>query len=145
MPRIKLQEQPVYEFHYDVTIQVGDLNYGGHLSNDALVGLLHEARVNLLHGLGLSEKEIGDGQTGLIMADLVVNFKAEGFLFDLLQIDSHIGEFSRNGFRVFHRVVRGDDLVALAETGMVTFNYAERRIAPVPEAFIRAVRQRVKD
>ncbi len=141
MPRLKLQEQPDYEFHYQVTLQVRDLNYGAHLSNDAVVGLLHEARLNLLREMGLSETDLGDGQTGLIMGDLAVNFKAEGFLFDPVRIDSHIDEISRNSFRIFHRMVRGEEVLVLAETGFVTFNYAERRIAPVPEAFVRVAKK----
>jgi acyl-CoA thioesterase FadM len=139
MPRIKLQRQPSYEFHYEVTLQVRDINYGGHLGNDALVGLLHEARINLLHSLGLSEMNLGDGQTGIIMADLVVNFLEEGFMLDRLGIDSHIGEMTQRSFRIFHRITRGDKVLALAETGIVTFNYAERKIAPVPQSFRQAL------
>ncbi len=135
MPRVKLQPQPKYEFHYEVTLQVRDINYGGHLGNDALVGLLHEARINLLHSLGLSEMNLGDGQTGIIMADLVVNFLEEGFMLDRLDIDSHIGEMTQRSFRIFHRVTRGDKILALAETGLVSFNYAERKTARIPKSF----------
>lgn len=139
MPRVKLQEQSCYEFRYEVTLQVRDINYGGHLGNDALVGLLHEARINLLSQLGCSEMNLGDGQTGMIMGDLVVNFREEGFMLDQLQIDSHIGEMSQRSFRIFHRITKGDNLLALAETGLVTFNYARRAIAPIPAAFIEAL------
>lgn len=139
MPRVKLQEQSCYEFRYEITLQVRDINYGGHLGNDALVGLLHEARINLLSQLGCSEMNLGDGQTGMIMGDLVVNFREEGFMLDRLQIDSHIGEISQRSFRIFHRITKGDNLLALAETGLVTFNYARRAIAPVPAAFIEAL------
>jgi acyl-CoA thioesterase FadM len=141
MPRVKLEEQPRYEFCYEVTLQVRDINYGGHLGNDALIGLLHEARLNLLRGLGCSEMNLGDSQTGIIIADLAVNYKAEGFMFDRLQIESHIGEISRTGFRVFHRLRRTETLLALAETGLVTFNYNRRQIVPVPENFLAALEQ----
>jgi acyl-CoA thioesterase FadM len=139
MPRVKLYPQPGYEFRHEVTLQVRDINYGGHLGNDALVGLIHEARINLLHRLNLSEMDLGDGQTGIIMADLVVNFKEEGFMLDRLCVDSHIGEITRRGFRVFHRINKGDKILALVETGLVTFNYATRKIVPVPASFIYAL------
>lgn len=141
MPRVKLDEQPEYEFHYEVTLQVRDINYGGHLGNDALIGLLHEARLNLLRQLGCTEMALGDDQTGIILGDLVVNYRAEGFMFDRLSLDSHIGEIARNSFRIFHRVTRDETLIALAETGLVTFNYRERKIAPVPEGFINRLQQ----
>ncbi|MCB0164768.1 MAG: thioesterase family protein [Anaerolineae bacterium] len=138
MPRVKLEEQPTYEFSHTVTVRVTDLNYGNHLGNDSVVGLISEARVQLLHALGLSEFDLGDGRTGIILADLVVNFKAEGFLFDSLHIDCHIGDISRKSFRIFYRLAKGAQLVALAETGIITFNYADRQTVSIPDAFLQA-------
>lgn len=141
MPRIKLEEQPEYEFHYEVTLQVRDINYGGHLGNDALIGLLHEARLDLLRQLDCTEMVLGHDQTGIILGDLVVNYRAEGFMFDRLSLDSHLGEIGRNSFRIFHRITRNETLIALAETGIVTFNYRERKIVPVPGDFIQRLQQ----
>jgi len=139
LPHIKLDEQRVYAFHYTIRLQPRDINYSGHLGNDALVSLLGTARANMFGSMGLSEVDLGDGQTGIIISDLVVNFKAEAFIFDELLIDTHIGEFSRNGFRMFHRVTKGQTIVALAETGLTTFNYVSRKVAPVPEKFLKVL------
>ena len=143
MPKVKLKEQPAYEFSHEVSVRVTDLNYGAHLANNALVGMISEARTQLFHNLGCSELDLGDQRTGIIMGDLVVNFKAESLLFDTLQIDSHIGEVSRKSFRIFHRFTRNKELVALAETGIVTFNYGERRSTPIPEPFLQALVNRI--
>jgi acyl-CoA thioesterase FadM len=137
MPRVKLQEQLEYEFRHDLTVRVTDINYGGHLGNDSLVGLIHEARVHLMHDLGCNEDDLGDHKIGLIMADLAVNFVREGFLFDKLRIDSHIGEITHSSFRIFHRVVKVGELIALAETGMIAFNYSDRKIALLPRKFLQ--------
>ena len=139
MPRIRLREQLSYEFHYTTRLESRDINYGGHLGNDALVSLVGSARVDALHSLGLREVNLGDGKTGIIMADLVVNFRAEGFLFDEIVIDTHVGEFSSNRFRIFHRVTKGDIVIALVETGLKTFNYTAREVAPVPDTFLKAL------
>ena len=140
MPRIKLTEQPCYEFHHKLSVRVTDLNYGVHLGNDALVSLIHEARVHLFRALGCSEINLGDDKTGLIMGDLVVNFVQEGFLFDEIVIDSHVGAVSRHGFRIFHRMTKAGQLFALAETGLIAFDYKARRVSPLPEEFLAAVR-----
>src|SRR4030042_2545708 len=116
MPKIKLKAQDKYEFEYKVTIQVRDINYGGHLGNDALVGLTHEARINMLRTLGCSELDLGDGKTGIIMGDLAVNYQGEGFMFDDLIIYSHIDEIGAHSFRIFHHITKGDKTIALAET-----------------------------
>src|SRR3972149_7069951 len=122
MQRIKLQEQSYYVFHYEVILQPKDINYGGHLGNDTLISLINVARVNLLQSLGFSEMDFGDGETGIIMVDLAVNYKAEAFLFDILRIDSHIGEKTRSSFRIYHRVTREEKMIALVETSLTTFN-----------------------
>jgi acyl-CoA thioester hydrolase len=139
MPRIKLNELSDYAFHYQVTLGPRDINYGGHLGNDALVSLVGMARVNMLHSIGTSEQDLGDGKTGIIMSDLAVNYRSEAFMFDELVIDTHVGEMSRSSFRLFHRLKKGKIVVALAETGLTTFNYVSRKVASIPEAFVKAL------
>jgi acyl-CoA thioester hydrolase len=139
MPRIKLNELGDYAFHYAITLEPRDINYGGHLGNDALVTIVGSARINMFRSMGLSEMDLGDGKTGIIMSDLAVNYKSEAFMFDELMIDTHVGEISRSSFRLFHRMKKGQAIIALVETGLTTFNYASRRIVPVPEAFLKAL------
>jgi acyl-CoA thioester hydrolase len=139
MPRINLEERPAYAFKMDLSVRVTDLNYGAHLANNALVEILHEARVHLLHQLDCTEHNLGDGQTGIIMGDLVVNFKQEGFLFDKLTVKSHLDEISKRSFRIFYKVCKNDTVLALAETGIIAFSYQQRRPAPLPQAFLDAL------
>jgi len=139
MPRVKLAEQAKYEFTYPVTLQPRDINYGGHLGNDSIVVLVNIARVNMFRSMGFSENDLGDGRTGIIMSDLAVNYRAEGFLFDELTIDTHIGEMESSNFRIFHRISRGDTRIALAEAGVVTFDYSNRKIGQVPAIFVKTI------
>jgi acyl-CoA thioesterase FadM len=143
MPRTRLVQQETYEFRSSVSVQPRDVNYGGHLGNDALIALVGTARALVFHAVGLSELDLGDGRTGIVMTDLAVNYKAEGYLFDELLIETHVGEITRTGFRLFHRVTKGGRLLALVDTGFVAFNYASRRVVPVPRAFVKAVADRI--
>lgn len=113
------------------------------MDHDAVVMIAHEARVHLFHLLGVAENNLGDDRTGIIMGDLVVTYAGEGFLFDKLHVDSHVGEMRRSGFRMFHRFKKGETLMALVETGLMAFDYAARAIVPIPEAFRSALRQYV--
>jgi acyl-CoA thioester hydrolase len=144
MPKVKLKKQESYEFEYKKVLQVRDINYGGHLGNDALVSLTHEARLNLLRTLGFSELDLGDGKTGIIMADLAVNYLGEGFMFDELAIESHIDEISAVSFRIFHHFLKGEKTIALAETGIIAFDYKERSIVSIPETFLSALENYIK-
>ena len=141
MPRIKLVEQQEYEFHFTITMQPRDINAGGHMGNDALISLVGAARADLFHSMGMSELDLGNAQTGVIMSDLAVNYLAEAFLFDELFIDTHIGELNRTWFRLFHRITRKETLIALVETGLVTFNYVSKKIVSVPETFLKRLQQ----
>ena len=136
MPKIKLKQKEKYEFVYKTKVNVRDVNYGGHLGNDSLVGLTHEARIDLLDKMGFTELDLGDGKTGLIMTDLAVNFIGEGFLLDEIEILSHIDEITAASFRVFHKISKSNKVLALVETGLVTFNYNEKSIEEIPQQFL---------
>jgi len=139
MPRIKLEEQPTYEFSFPVTLYPRDINYGGHLGNDSLLVIIGSARAEMFHSMGLAEGDLGDGKTGIIMSDLVVNYRSEGFIFDELVIETHIGEIRSGGFRAFHRVTKKGKLLALVETGFATYNHSIHRLAHVPQVFVKTL------
>jgi len=122
-----------------IKVQPRDLNYGGHLANDSLVSLVGTARARMFFDLGLSELDLGDGRTGVLMSDLVVNYRSEAFLFDEILVETHVGEFTRAGFRLFHRMTKGKILVGLVETGLAAFDYHSRKVAPLPRGFVALV------
>jgi len=139
--RVKLAPLDHYQSIYETTVEVTDLNYGNHLGNDALVGIIHRARVNFLNRLSASENNLGDGQTGIILADLIVNYMGESFLFDKLSVESSIGEMRSKGFRMFHRITAAQGrLIALAEIGIVAFDYHQRKVARIPESFVSKIK-----
>lgn len=140
MARIKLAPLDHYQSVYETVVEVTDLNYGNHLGNDAMVGIIHRTRVHFLRRLGASENNLGDGKTGILLADLIVNYKGEGFLFDKLSVESSIGEVGSKGFRMFHRITAEQGrLIALAETGIVAFNYQKRKVVRIPESFVSKI------
>lgn len=134
MPRLTLQPLPAYRFATGLRVRTTDLNYGGHLGNDRLLALLHEARVAWLAAHGWTELDCGG--SSLILGDAAVLYQGEAFAGDELRIEVDSGEPSRCGFRLFYRVARPRDgaPIALAETGMVCFDYGTRRIRPLPAA-----------
>jgi len=145
MPRIRLTEQEAYELHYTLQVRPQDINYSGHVGNDNLIAMTGAARAFAFHEMGVSELDLGDGRTGVIMTDLAVNYRAEAFLFDELSIDTHFAEVGRSGFRMFHRVRKESRTVALVEAGFATFNYREKRVSPVPDQFLGLLRALGRD
>ena len=141
MAKIKLKQLDNYSFEYQHTLMVRDINYGGHMGNDALVGILQEARIDLLRNMGFSELDLGDGNTGIIMSDLAVNYLGEGFMYDKINVYSNIEDIGNASFRIYHKVVKGDKTIALAEVGIIAFDYNSRQISSVPDEFLKAVKK----
>lgn len=141
MPRVKLHEQKTYEFIYHATVQARDLNSTEHMDHKVLLDLIQDARTTIFHALGMKESCIDGGQTGVILSDLIVNYRAEGFAFDKLTIETHFGEFNEKNFRIFFRICKdeGKCLVALVEAGFVVYDYRNRNVARMPESFQRAI------
>lgn len=136
MPRVQLEPRSDYFFKAELTVRTTDLNYGGHLGNDRLMSLVHEARVALLMSFGWSEMDCGG--VGLIMSDTAIVFKNEAFAGDKLLFEVSMSEPSKVGFRIFNRVTRSsdDEVIALVENGMICFDYNERKVCPLPTAVL---------
>ena len=136
MARIKLDlDGGDFVFRTELDVRITDVNYGRHVGNDALLGLLHEARLRFLASLGFSEEDIGG--VGMLMGDAVVQFKAVAFHGDRLGIEVGCKDVERRTFDLVYRVTRSADgaVVALAKTGMVAFDSAKKRPADLPAAF----------
>lgn len=136
MARIKLTELEHYKFRHEMRISISHLNLAGHVGNSQMADLVHDGRFQMLKSMGINEMNLGDGRTGIIMGDLVINFKAELFIDDIILIESDVGEIAEKGLRFFHRISKNGITAALAETGFAAFDYKERRVAQVPELFI---------
>lgn len=145
MPKVKLRARQRYFFKYHTILKIRDINYGNHLSNDAVVSLLHEARIDMLNKIGCTEFELGGNKTGIIIADLVVNYKKQGYLGDEIIIHVDIDEIEKKGFRIFYKLERGSDLMVLAETGVVVYDYQAGKIAAVPKIFLEEIAQWKRD
>ncbi|HEV7331614.1 MAG TPA: thioesterase family protein [Flavisolibacter sp.] len=139
MARIKLSLPQNFSFSTQIPVRITDINYGNHLGNDAVLGLLHEARMQFLKKAGYSELDLAG--VGLIMADVAIEFKAEAFYGDILTAYVAAGDFSKIGFDLYYKLVKKDEekIVAVAKTGMICFDYEMRKVAAVPDA----VRQRL--
>lgn len=131
MARIKIDLPENYVFSTKIKVRVSDINYGGHLGNDALLSILHDARLQYLQSLGYSELAFGD--SALIMADVAIEYKGEGFLGDTLLVQIAPADFSKYGFDLIYRVTnQNQNPVAYAKTGMLCFNYTSRKVMSVP-------------
>lgn len=138
MARVKITIPEKWLFDCTIPVRIADINYGQHLGNDALVSMLHEARVQWLKALNYSELNIEGA--GLIMADLAVMYKNESFYGDLLLFKLYLGETSAVSFELVYEVINlQQKQIAIAKTGMVCFNYAFKKVIELPLPFLQKI------
>ena len=132
MARVKIALPAAFLFATTLPVRITDLNYGGHLGNDALLSLLHEARVQFLASVGAQEVDRAT-QLGLIMADVAIEYKAEAFYGDVLHLAVGANDLNKYGFDIVYQVKnQAGKEVARAKTGMLCFDYNTRKLRALP-------------
>lgn len=144
MHRIKFEAvdiliSDVFSFSCKIPVRVTDINYGGHVGNDTILSIIHEARMQYLISLGYTEMEFGG--TGLIMADVAIKFKQELFYGETILANVTVGKISKISFDLIYKLETdrkseptNKSLVAIAKTEMVCFDYKKKKIVSIPEA-----------
>lgn len=141
MPRITIILPEKFSFSCELSVRVSDLNYGGHVGNDAILTLMQEARVLYYRHIGFASEIQLHGTVGQIIADAAVVYKSEAFLGDVLVIEIAAGDFTRVGFDLYYRITNRDTgrEVSLGKTGVVCFDYNLRKVVSIPDAVRKAL------
>jgi acyl-CoA thioesterase FadM len=135
MSKTKITLPEHFTFTTEIPIRITDLNYGGHVGNDSVLSILHEIRMQFLRHHEYTELDLAG--TGIIMADVTIEFRSEVFYGESIKASVAAGEFSRVGFDIYYKLEKLADekwvTVALARTGMVCYNYSLKKITSVPK------------
>ncbi|GBD89166.1 hypothetical protein BMS3Abin03_03116 [bacterium BMS3Abin03] len=135
MPKVKIELPDKFIFKTEIPIRISDINYGGHLGNDAVLSIAHEARLRFLKRNGFTELDV-DG-AGIIMVDAAVQYKAEGFYGDIILVEIAVTDIARAGCDFVYRCTNKNTgtLIAVVKTGIVFFDYNRKKVVSVPEKF----------
>src|SRR5690554_2867028 len=135
MARIKLDMPDNYLFSTELCVRISDINYGGHMGNDAVLSMVHEARLRFLKHYHYAEFDVEGA--GIIMTDSAIVYKAESFHGDRVQVGVTVADFDKYGCDLYYLLSNKDTAVEIAhaKTGIVFFDYNERKVVAVPEGF----------
>lgn len=136
MSRIKIDLPENFSFTTQIPVRITDVNYGGHVGNDKILSLLHEARIQYLSHYGYTEMNLAG--VGTIMSDVAIEFKNELFYGEIIKASVTAAGFSKVSFEIYYKLEKltGEREilpVAFAKTGMVCYDYARKKIVTVPE------------
>ena len=136
MNRVKIEMPEGFSFSTTIPVRITDVNYGGHVGNDAILSIIHEARVQFFLHLGYTELNLAGA--GLIMSDVQIEFKNELFYRDKIHASVTAANISSVSFDLYYKFEKEINNnspipIAFAKTGMVCYNYDKKKIIPVPE------------
>lgn len=135
MPRIRIALPEHFAFSTEIALYLSHMNYAGHLDNALLLTLVSEARARFFIALGYRELDV-DG-VGIVIADAAVEYRSEAFHGEVMVVGMRATEFGSKGcdllWQMHDKASRRE--VARGKTGIVFFDYAARRVAPVPATF----------
>jgi acyl-CoA thioester hydrolase len=129
---IPLINKPI--FIANIPVRIYDINYGNHLGHDALVSIIHEARLQFLRSR--KQGELNEEGVGILITQLAVNYIAEAFYGDKLVIYIEVGDTTRATVELLYKIQNEDTrLIATAYTRMAFFDYQKRKVVKMPENF----------
>lgn len=137
MERVQLEFPAQATMHrHALTVRIGDMNYAHHLGHDALVSLLHEARIAALASLGMTEWDMAGYPS--VIADLAVQYQGEASWPEALVAETAIPEPAADSKRltIYHRLVREYDsqLIATARLTLMVVDPSSGRPVALPES-----------
>lgn len=135
MDRVKIDLPNSFRFSTKIPIRISDVNYGGHVGNDSFLALIQEARIHFFKHHGYSELNLEGCST--IMVDAAIEFKAELFYGDEVEISVAVNNISKLGFDLFYLLEKNVDntkiICGKAKTGILCYNYNLKKKVPLPE------------
>lgn len=135
MARVIIEIPDKFIIKTEIPIRINDINYGGHLGNDAVLSIAHEARLRFLKQHNFTELNV-DG-AGIIMVDAAVQYKAEALYGDIISVEVAVTDVTKVGCDFVYRCTNKNTgtVIAIVKTGIVFYDYKNKKVQPVPEKF----------
>jgi len=142
MARIKINLPARFPFSATIPIRITDVNFGGHVGNDTILSIVHEARAQFFTHLGYSELDFAGA--GTIMSDVAIEYKNQTYYGDHILASVSVGEITKVAFDLFYKLEkRSADgklvPVAFAKTWMVCYDYDLKKVAAIPEEAFKKI------
>jgi acyl-CoA thioesterase FadM len=142
MPRVQFELPQEFLFSTEMQIYISHVNQGGHLDNAQLLTLVSEARLRFFHWLGY--REAGVEGLSIVVGDIVAQYRSEGFYGETMCVDMVPDDFNRYGFDLIYRMTEksAGREVARGKIGVVFVGRTDKKVRPVPGAFLSRLEAR---
>ena len=115
------------------------LHPGAHTDNVQLLQLASVARMHFFASLGYQERNVAGAR--IFVGDQAVQYKAEAFPGQAVQVQMAVRDIVPKGFDLAYRIVdvASAELIALGKIGVVCVSPTTKRPCPVPRRFLEQV------
>jgi len=142
MARTKIDLPNRFLFSATIPIRITDINFGGHVGNDTILSLVHEARAQFFTYLGYTELEFAG--TGTIMSDVAIEYKNQTYYGDSILVSVAVGDITKVAFDLFYKLekISSDGkviAVAFAKTWMVCYDYDMKKVTAIPQEALKKI------
>lgn len=143
MARIKIDLPAKFSFTANIPVRITDVNFGGHVGNDTILSIVHEARAQFFTYCGYTELDFAGA--GTIMSDVAIEYKNQTYYGDTILASVAVGEITKVAFDLFYKLEKRSAEgrlipVALAKTWMVCYNYDQKKVIAIPEEAIKKIK-----
>lgn len=125
-----------FEFQYSDIVRYGDCDLHQHMNHARYLTFMEQARVGYLEAIGM--RVTGNRESiPFILANASCDYRNPAEINDEVVTHIAVTRIGAKSMTMAYRMVRGSDQLLLAEatTVMVSFDYAQMRSVPVPQAF----------
>jgi acyl-CoA thioester hydrolase len=113
-------------FVHSETVRFRDLDSLGHMNNAVYATFLEQARIAYLSPLGAQV-------TGMILARLEIDFRAQVSQGDTVEIEVMPGRIGTKSFELAYTMRVRETVVAEAKTVLVAYDYQTERSIEIPD------------
>jgi acyl-CoA thioesterase FadM len=143
MARIKIDLPGRFPFTANIPVRITDINFGGHVGNDTILSIVHEARAQFFTHCGYTELDFAGA--GTIMSDVAIEYKNQTYYGDTIVASVAVGEITKVAFDLFYKLEKrsaGGKLVpvAFAKTWMVCYDYDQKKVTAIPAKAIEKIK-----
>ncbi|MCF8565351.1 acyl-CoA thioesterase [Alicyclobacillus tolerans] len=120
------------KFSIDIKIRFADTDMLGHVNNSSYFTYIEEARIEFLRQV------LGLDSVPLIIASAKVNFRAQAYFGQTLEVESWISRVGNSSFDVTSQIREKEtgQTVFDAVAVLVHFDYASQASQPLPQVFL---------
>jgi acyl-CoA thioester hydrolase len=130
-----------FAHRHEVEVRLSDTDAMGHVNNARYLTYVEIARVAYYERVTGNPLPIGvhGAEEGMILAEIRMTYRSPAFFGETLTVESRVERIGTSSFGMVHRITAPESrfgaarLIALADSVLVAYDYAEERPIPVPD------------